>query len=194
MPKTIGLLGLAGAGKSTVAEQLTNLYGYKTIPFAAPLKRMVKALGLVDADLTGAKKEEPMMLLCWKSPRQVMQTLGTEWGRNLVGANLWVGAWAYSCEGRRVVADDVRFENEVHAIKRRDGVTIRVIRPGHSITSNEHASENNLDGYIADYVIMNTGTREELRSEICRVMREYQNANGRRAQARTTGETGDLAT
>jgi hypothetical protein len=43
-----------------------------------------------------------------------MITLGTEWGRDLVHADIWTRLWAARAECfPLVVADDVRFPNEV---------------------------------------------------------------------------------
>jgi hypothetical protein len=48
------------------------------------------------------------------SPRHLMVTLGTEWGRDAVHPDLWVRIWAASLpEAAHVVAEDVRFPNEV---------------------------------------------------------------------------------
>ena len=71
-----------------------------------------------------------------------MQTLGTEWGRAL-SPNLWIETWAASLAGLdRVVADDVRFENEAAAVRALGGVVLRVERAGAGFASGAaHASE-----------------------------------------------------
>lgn len=93
------------------------------------------------------------------SPRIMLQTLGTEWGRDAVGPNLWIDCllrttatllgecdepapYAYNpLDGLRkrplkgfklpagVVVSDVRFENEFKQIHNAGGAVIRVIRP-----------------------------------------------------------------
>jgi hypothetical protein len=122
-------------------------------------------------------KETPSLLLCGKSPRQVMQLLGTEFGRNLVGEEFWSRIWLHTTEGRHVVADDCRFPNEVRAIQRRDGVTLRVMRPGHVATEHSsHASETALDGFVADFVVLNDSTRSDLIDRVEAVIQEYSRA------------------
>jgi hypothetical protein len=105
----------------------------------------MKALGCTDEQVDGALKETPADLLCGQTPRWAMQSLGTEWGRNLIGPDLWIRAWQAAVDrvqaGQPVVADDVRFPNEVEAIRKRGGLVIRVVRPGVGVRV-EHESES----------------------------------------------------
>jgi hypothetical protein len=79
----IGLHGKAHAGKDTVGQMLVG-YGLDRVAFADPIKRMlIEGLGLTAEHFDSPLKEEPIPWL-GKSPRQLMQTLGTEWGRDLV--------------------------------------------------------------------------------------------------------------
>ena len=81
-----------------------------------------------------------------------MQTLGTEWGRALA-PDLWVEMWAASIVGLdRVVADDVRFDNEVAAVRALGGIVVEVRRPGIAKPAGAHASEV---GVTADTVLCN---------------------------------------
>jgi CRP/FNR family transcriptional regulator len=58
-----------------------------------------------------------------------MQTLGTEWGRQCMDADIWVRAWAARAALlTSAVADDVRFQNEADMIRNLGGVIIRVMR------------------------------------------------------------------
>ena len=50
LPKVIVLTGQAGSGKSTIAAQLAT-QGYTVVKFAGPLKDMLRALGLTDAEM-----------------------------------------------------------------------------------------------------------------------------------------------
>ena len=56
----IGLTGKAGAGKSTAAKILREQFGFVTVPFAGPLKRMSIAAGLSAAEVYGDQKEAPI--------------------------------------------------------------------------------------------------------------------------------------
>jgi hypothetical protein len=130
----IGLTGYAGSGKSTAAKHLVERHGFVLVKFAGPLKQMMRCLGLGDREIEGELKEEPHPLLSGKTPRYAMQTLGTEWGRDLIGFGLWVNVamdrvHAVLDRGGKVVLDDCRFPNEASAIKEAGGVIIKVIRP-----------------------------------------------------------------
>jgi hypothetical protein len=170
--RTIGFCGPAGAGKSTAAEHLMRHWRFQRVRFAGPLKAMMLALGLDPAQVDGDRKEEPSPLLCGRTPRQAMQWLGTEWGRNLIGEGFWIAAWQAAVERmpptftyhggfapiRLIVADDVRFANEAKAIRDRGGIVVRIERPGAgSASGHAHASER-MD-FVPDRIIRNTGDR-----------------------------------
>lgn len=147
LPKVIVLTGQAGSGKSTIAAQLAT-QGYTVVKFAGPLKDMLRALGLTDAEIEGDLKEKPCPLLGGRTPRYAMQTLGTEWGRNLIAPALWVVAWQHSVRGvlaggGRVVVDDCRFLNELAAAMEMGGLAVRLVRDGAGTVA--HVSETGLD-------------------------------------------------
>lgn len=123
----IGFCGKAGAGKSTAAAYLARTYGFERVRFAGPLKAMLAALGCSPDEIDGSAKELPCDLLGGRTPRQAMQTLGTEWGRHLVTPDLWTRAWIRAAEGKSlVVADDVRFANEADLIRGRGGIVVEI--------------------------------------------------------------------
>jgi hypothetical protein len=169
-PTLVALTGLAGAGKSTAAAILAKHHGFTRMRFAAPLKAMLRAIGLGDAEIEGHLKEAPCALLQGKSPRQAMQTLGTEWGRNLIGEHFWADVWQHQAlqvldQGGKVVVEDCRFPNEVAAIKSLGGKIWRVDRPG--LVVGTHDSEQYVAGLKADDYIHNSGTLDRLSWAIC---------------------------
>jgi hypothetical protein len=171
-PRLIALCGLAGSGKTTCAEYLRQEWGYSHLKFASPIKEMLRALGLNDDHLEGDLKEQPTELLAGHSPRHAMQTLGTEWGRELMGLNFWADMWAHSAErilkaGGKVVVDDCRFPNELAAAKRLGGLAITVVRPGISAVA-AHRSEN--PSLNTDWALVNDGGRAHLFDQLCVVM------------------------
>lgn len=141
----IGLTGLAGSGKSTAAMHLVERHGFQRVRFAGPLKAMLAALGCTPAEIDGDRKEMPCELLGGKTPRWAMQTLGTEWGRNLIASDLWIRAWQHAVAqvpaGVPIVVDDCRFANEAAAIQAAGGSIIRIVRPGAGAGAAGHSSE-----------------------------------------------------
>lgn len=125
--KIVGLIGAKGSGKSKVASYMEVNHGYYRHPMAMVLKNMLASAGLTERQLNGDLKEVPCPLLCGHSPRFAMQTIGTEWGRNLIGTDLWCALTEHSLrtieeDGHDVfVIDDIRFPNEVAMIRRLGG-------------------------------------------------------------------------
>lgn len=145
-PRTlIAFTGLAGSGKSTAAKYLVEHHGFTRVRFAGPLKDMMRALGLTEAEIEGDRKETPCDLLGGKTPRFAMQTIGTEWGRDIVAQDLWIRAFNASLAkvpaGVPVVVDDARFPNEADAIVAAGGVLVRIVRPGAGSGAAGHSSE-----------------------------------------------------
>lgn len=169
--RIIGISGRARHGKDSVAERLVDRHAFVRRGFADPLKNAAREIfGLSDRQLYGEDKEtiDPF----WeRSPRQIMQLLGTECIRNVIDRDAWVKSmrrWidnAKAAGACGVVIPDARFENEADAIRAWGGEVWRVERPGIEAV-NPHPSESALDAYAFDHVIVNSGTLDELRDQI----------------------------
>lgn len=159
----IGIAGRAGAGKDTVADYIiTKLDNHVKMSFANPLKDMLRVgLDLTWDQLYGNKKEiiDPRYGC---TPRYIMQTLGTEWGRELIHNDLWVLIATQSKDNRRVYAD-VRFENEAKFI-RETGHLIYVNRG--AVIDMNHASEAGIIVKASDYWINNHRSLDSLYKQI----------------------------
>lgn len=146
----IGFTGLKGSGKDTAAAAFVES-GAVNLKFADGIKVMLRALltyrgaeaDLIDRMLEADLKEKPTHFLNYRTPRHAMQTLGTEWGRQMMDFEFWVGATMQAAaKHESVVISDVRFENEVCAIAMAGGKVYRVIRPvEHPSAVDPHPSE-----------------------------------------------------
>jgi len=171
----VGFSGKAGSGKSVCSEAMTSL-GFELVKFADPLKIMLRAYysycGLseeeIEQRIEGSLKEKPDPFLNGRSPRHAMQTLGGDWGRDLIDKELWTTAWRNRAlnmlnAGRNVVVDDLRYANEEKAIRDLGGMTCLVTRPVTKDVPSHSSEEHVID---ADEVVENTGTVEDLRRRI----------------------------
>jgi hypothetical protein len=165
----IALTGPAGAGKSTAAESLETAHGFARIRFADPLKNMMRSLyrdaGLDEAQIErrieGDLKEVPCDILCGRTPRHAMQTLGTEWGRDHIHPSFWVMLWhRRAAPHKRVVAEDCRFENEAKTIHNSGGTIIQIQRQAALSKTSTHASESG--GLPVDIILSNDGDKQSL--------------------------------
>lgn len=174
MTLLLGITGKAGSGKDTVADYLKANYNFRSVAFAGPLKNGVKAMfNLTDKDLDHPLKEQVIPYI-GKSPRQLMQLLGTEYGRNLVHEDLWLLLAAnqikkHRDDGYNVVLTDCRFDNEADFVRYSEGKVIHVHRPSAG-TSFAHSSEVGVKPCLEDYSLINDSTFGELYRQVDSLM------------------------
>jgi hypothetical protein len=167
----IGIAGRKGAGKSSVAERLEE-HGFGRMSFASTLKEMVRVLlrnvGLSESDICKAEVDkEAVIPKLGVSYRRLCQTLGTDWGRDMINPKVWL-----MCASRElstsplehVVFDDIRFDGEADLIRERGGLIIHVIRQSDVIDN--HASEAGITLQEGDAVVGNNGSLEGLFSRV----------------------------
>ena len=109
------------------------------------------------------------------TPRKMLQQVGTDLFRNQLHPNTWINATFANYQDNNWIITDMRFPNELEAIKQRNGITIRinrglVERTGKMIQEPEHISENSLDKAEFDYVIENNDTIEELIEQVKKIL------------------------
>lgn len=122
------------------------------------------------------------------SVRELLQKLGTDAVRDGLHKDAWVNAlfadYKYEIHRSEVptraagfidqhvypnwIITDMRFENEMEAVEQREGITIRVVRPGTSIGT--HPSETALDDAEFDYEIINDGYISDLIDKVIDIL------------------------
>ncbi len=170
----IGIAGRARSGKDTVANFIIAAIGGYQYSFADPIRAMIAALGVDMSDpYWQARKEEPIPAL-GVSPRRMMQTLGTEWGRQLINPDLWLimAHQRLLLNGPGMVIADVRFDNEAAWVRKHGGRIIHVIRPDTKAVE-PHVSEGGVEMQDSDVMLLNNGTLEELQLSVRKLLRVY---------------------
>jgi hypothetical protein len=183
-PILIGLAGKARAGKDSVAAHLIARYGFARYAFADALRdaalaldpiidntiewidgsgtlRFLRLSEVVEADGWEAAKEHPEV-------RRTLQHYGV--AIREIEPDFWVRTAMREAakEPRPVVVTDVRFPNEVDAIREAGGVVVRVVRPG--ANGNGHISETAIDHIAADYTIRNVYSLDDLGAAVDHVI------------------------
>jgi len=118
--------------------------------------------------------------------RDFLQKLGTDAMRMGLHDNVWVNAlmadykYEKTCDCEKEcrcifnlpnwIITDVRFPNEAQAIKDKDGIIIRVDRPG-VLPINDHPSEIGLDGWNFDYKIANVSDIFDLKESVKNILK-----------------------
>lgn len=170
------------------AERLNKKFVTEMFPDSPLLQ--ATAMGKLKSWLKGLSKEHPQV-----SPRIVLQTLGTEFGRSVhpdvwirmtlrVSSKLLGGGYAYdhseglsrdpSAKPQGVVISDIRFPNELAEIKKVGGFLIRIKRPQSDHLANvvgvtNHKSEmhqSNFDDSDFNFIIFNDKTLEDLEESV----------------------------
>jgi len=170
MRKLVGLYSSAPqSGKSTVAQWLCKEHGYVVVPFAQTLKEalipILVALGHTETDAKQLVTYDKHTYLpdVRLSVRQLLQTLGTEWGRQCVHPDLWLMCWKKRIEAyENVVVDDVRFPNEADLVRSLGG-SMWLVQRETSAQLSGHSSEGSLNAYpYFDQIVKNRGSLDEL--------------------------------
>jgi len=139
----IGVCGLIGSGKDTVADYLQNFHEFRRESFASTLKDAVAAVfGWDRTMLEGRTKEarewREQVDLWWAerldmptlTPRWVLQYWGTEVCRKGFHDDMWIASLENKLRNSKdhVVISDCRFPNEIASIKDAGGKIVWVKR------------------------------------------------------------------
>jgi cytidylate kinase len=176
----IAFCGHAQSGKDTAARILIEKHNFTRIAFADPLREMLYALNPMVFEQTRKQSEGEIDYVFgrvagivdqigWEGAkkiaevRELLQRLGTDAGRNVLGQNIWIETAMKKAKAldTNVVFTDVRFQNEVDAVRAAGGTVIRIEREGTGPV-NEHVSDKGISDLKVDAVIRNNWDKEDL--------------------------------
>ena len=198
----ISVSGAIGSGKDTIAQiiqEITPYHKWEIQKWAGKLKTIGELISGIPKEkfedqefkytnlpAMWDKDGEPMTV------RDLLQLLGTEAMRNGLHENVWVNAlmsdytpnhYLIGAATRHLddatplypnwIITDTRFPNELEAAKTRNGISIKVHRPGSKSDAKQaqHASETALNNVTDwDYVISNDGDLDDLRNKVYEVL------------------------
>jgi len=168
--------GKKRTGKTSAAQAIQEFIGDKycaLLQFADPIYEMAKQFmsmykgGESTFDRTGDKDNYEEMFF-GKNFRQVMQTLGTEWGRKCIHEDVWALMGVRKADiilsaipTLPIIFHDVRFPNEVSCMRNafKQVVHWEVINPNVTL-EDAHESEN-MELPPPDRTLVNSGSLEE---------------------------------
>jgi hypothetical protein len=175
-PRLIGLAGRAGTGKSTIARLLCEQHAFVEVAFADPIKRALAAM----LDLPSAyfhdpfTKDLPIDWLRNTTPRRLMQTLGTGWGRQMIADDLWLilarrrierlTAQAEREHIAGIVISDLRYADEAAFVRAQGGTVWHIVRPAPPVEA--HSSEAGITAQPGDRTCDNTGDLDRLETTL----------------------------
>lgn len=151
--------------------------------FADPIYDMVKAGFGIDGKSKEwqdrGKKSAPIDWLSAErdiSLRYLLETLGTEWGREMICSDLWarIAEKRYRESEAGLVIRDVRFPNEVDWLDRLGGTLVHIIRSNHfnPEANPDHPSNQPLSIREYDKVIMNDSGLDVLMARTLKCLSE----------------------
>jgi len=204
----IGINGKIGSGKDTIGDIIQKICitndgpEFEVKKFAGKLKQIASLLtGIPVEKFEDQEFKKLDMNPEWgMTYREFLQRLGTEAMREGLHTNVWVNALFADYKAKWVstgnaieedevslekeylnwIITDMRFENELEAVKEKGGITIRVVRP-HGYTNphtgeykemplNYHPSETALDEATFDYEIINDGEIVDLIEKVKEIL------------------------
>ena len=200
----IGISGLIGSGKDTIADYLVNFHGFRRESWAGSLKDAVASVfgwdrTLLEGRTREAREWREQVDTWWANrlgmphltPRWVLQYWGTEVCRVGFHNDIWIASLEAKLRNARdnVVISDCRFENELGTVKRLGGITVRVKRGPDpewvSVYKNDpegffklypaiHASEFSSVNLEYDQVLSNDGSITELYDVVNCLLQDHQ--------------------
>jgi hypothetical protein len=177
-PILIGLHGKPRSGKDTICNHiLANIPLLRHGPSVQVKKAAAAMFNVPEEYFYDDKKKEQIDPYWGISYREMAQKVGNESSRKVFGEDFWMRHVDYFLyhklpeDKKGIVLADIRYANEVSWVKERGGLVLFVTRENRMYVANEsHDAEKGLDLRLADIVIENNGTYEELFSQVSNVL------------------------
>lgn len=177
MPIVIGICGKAGSGKDTIGRWLQNNHGFEILQFATPIKNATSQLFDININNFYSTELKEKIDPRWnKSPRELMQWLGTDVMRKQVDINFFVKHMQYrlndivNIKNRNVVITDVRFDNEAKLILDQPEGSIWHVNADYRLSlcnplqgeTRYHETEKGISSHLISRIIENNTSRPAL--------------------------------
>lgn len=176
----VGIAGQKQSGKNTVAKLIAAHLPGETveIAYATKMKESLAAFLGIPVEWIDLLKEGTSRIKIHPDPdlslelieglfsveltfREAIQRYGTEAHRDVFRDSFWIEEALRDRDKSKItIVTDVRFPNEMEAIRDRGGMMIKVVRPG--LPEDEHPSEQGIPDDDCQVVILNDGTLDEL--------------------------------
>lgn len=159
--KAISISGPARSGKDTAANYLLTWLGpeWSITSFAEPIKKMLEVIG-VDCSDDVKDIVDPRFGV---TPRHMMQTLGTEWGRGMIKGSIWEDMVEEKIQISPRIVKDVRFDDEARMCREYGPVLHMLGRGG---IPGQHSSEAGISFEVGDIEIHNDDTEQHLYKQL----------------------------
>lgn len=188
----IGICGPIGSGKDTIAGTLEGI-GWLRYSMARPLKDMTAMLfgwprDLIEGSTLESRAWREQKDEWWSNrlgfdvtPRWALQYIGTDVMRKNFHDDIWVAYMEkFVQDNDHVVISDIRFPNEIEAVRRLGGEIWQVHRNPLPYWWDEAKSKGKVDGvhasetawipYEPDRLFSNTGSLQDLRLAVLRAV------------------------
>lgn len=163
MHRIIAFHGPAGAGKDACADYIVDRLGYRKLSFANRLKKALAEILNVPVTMMDDrvfKENAPDEL--GSTVRHMLQTLGTEWGRNTINPDIWLMEANQVLDHMDkgivpgIVISDLRFENEADWVRVNGGLVVHIKPTGNEeIETKDHSSESGIEMVEGDVILHN---------------------------------------
>lgn len=181
-----GFSGKMGSGKNYISEKIfipmfeRAFPGRKILPVAFADHLKINTIVKYNLNRTDVYNIKPVEV------RKLLQTEGTENGRNKYGNDIWIrylSEWIYILKQKGItdfVITDCRFQNEVNWINENKGKVIRIeLDQTQSVYKNKetknHLSETELDYYDQWNLVLMNSMSEKSNMEIEKRIGEFLN-------------------